>query len=134
MTELTIIDGGNRTLDLDKATVLHIHRATIFNGVRTWIVELFIDDMAKQERLVLKVHHRTTLAGRKPCHGSDEVTLYTLYGYDQAQGKWGPTERRADMEISWQNGRRLVNAIHELAQQHFYQLCPPEGAHWYRRK
>lgn len=132
MNQLTLVDGGSRTLDLNKATVIHLYPPRLHDGIRTEVAWLFIDDRAKQERLVLSVQHRTTLACRKPRWGSDSIELVTIFGYNPEKNNWGPTERRSDMEIDWKNGKRLLTAIQDLAMAEF--AAYNGGPHWYRRK
>lgn len=132
MEKLVIVDGGTRTLDLTKATIIHLHKPRLDGGVQTAEVWLFIDDVEKKERQVLKLLHRTTLAGRKPRWGEDSIQLTTIYGYDPEKKSWGPSERQSHMEIDWKNGKRLLAEIQDLALAHFDAYNG--GPHWYRRK
>lgn len=131
MERLTMVDGGSATLDLTKATIIHLHNPRFHDGIRTLEAWLFIDDKEKAQRQVLVVKHRTTLADRKPRWGSDSLKLTTIYGYDPEKNCWGPTERRSEMDIEWKNGKRLIDEIQDLALADFDAYRG--GPHWYRR-
>lgn len=131
MSKLLIIDGGTRTLELEQATVGYLRRPETRDNRRIETVDIYIDDVSRQERLVLKVRHTSTLAGNKPRGSMDEVTLYTIIGYNPERNSWGPEERRADLEISWENGDRLVREITEHVQANFSQF--DGGTTWYAK-
>lgn len=131
MEKLLIVDGGSRSLDLSLATIGHIYPPTFSSGRRYDEVHLYFDDKAKAQRLVLKVKHYSTLSGRKPKWGEDEVVLYTIDGYDPDKNQWGPSERRSELPIDWKNGARLLAEMTEHIRAHFTQYNG--GIHWYNR-
>lgn len=133
MTQLILIDGGSRTLDLARSTVITMERPNVYNGYRRHPVLLYVDDKERKERLVLKFEHVTTLTGNKPRkHPTTELGLTTIMGYDPDKNCWGPTERRSFMDIEWANSRRLLEEITAYRDLHF----EPYGRHvtWYRKK
>lgn len=129
MKPLILIDGGTRTLDLDKATVAFLRRPEPRDNRKVVTHEIYIDDVDAKERLVLKVRHTCTLAGNKPRGSRDEITIYTIIGYDPDKRRWGPEERSAYLEVSWENGKRLIDAITEHTKEAMDQFNG--GKTWY---
>lgn len=131
MSQLLIIDGGSRTLDTSKATIAHIYRPEYLNGQKREKVWFFIDDVEKQERLVLEVNHVSTLKGNKPKESRDRVVLTTIHGYNPEKNNWGPQQSISGLDISWKNGKRLIDEVTAHAQANFSQF--DGGTTWYAK-
>ena len=135
MTELTLLDGGSRTLDLTKAVLVRTPADQVSHQdkVRESAVELYLDDKQAQTRTVLQVTCTSTLKGRKPRSRASRATLTTIYGYDPDKNMWGPESRTSKTLLTWANAKRLIDAVRDLADREFE---PHKGDVYarYRRK
>lgn len=129
MSQLLIIDGGSRTLDLSQCHIGHIYKPEIRAGRRVEQLWLFFDDRAKEERLVLQLLHRSTHKGNEIRGTMSDIKLTSIFGYDPQKNRWGPTERHSDMQITFANGKRLVQEM--TAHIHATMNQFNGGAHWY---
>lgn len=121
MTELTLLDGGTRTLDLTKAVLVRTPADQVSHEdkARESEVELYLDDKQAQTRTVLRVTCMSTLKGRKPRSRASRASLTTIYGYDPDKNMWGPESRTSDTQLTWANAKRLIDAVRDLADKEF---------------
>ena len=66
MNQLTLVTGGDRTLDLSKVVCGHLYTPQLDCGQRRLELWLFEDDKQSKQRRVLVVQHFTTLGGGLP--------------------------------------------------------------------
>lgn len=121
MTELTLLDGGTRTLDLTKAVLVRTpaDQVNYLDKYRESEVELYLDDKQAQTRTVLRVTCMSTVKGNKPRSRASRASLTTIYGYDPDKNMWGPESRTSETALTWANAARLIDAVRDLAEEEF---------------
>lgn len=108
MSQLTLVTGGDRALDLSKVVCGHLYTPQLDCGQRRLELWLFEDDKHSQTRRVLVVQHFTTLGGGLPrSYCRHNLKLTTIYGYDPQKNCWGPEERTSRMEMEPKDAARL---------------------------
>lgn len=121
MTELTLLDGGTRTLDLTQAVLVRTpaDQVNYLDKYRESEVEMYLDDKQAQTRTVLRVTCMSTVKGNKPRSRASRASLTTIYGYDPDKNMWGPESRTSKTLLTWANAKRLIDAVRDLADKEF---------------
>ena len=130
MSQLTLVTGGDRALDLSKVVCGHLYTPQLDCGQRRLELWLFEDDTLKKQRRVLVVHHFTTLGGSLPrSYCRHNLKLTSIFGYDRERNCWGPEEQTAYHDLQPKDAARLYGEARAWIEANLVQY--QNGPHYY---
>lgn len=114
--QLTMIPTGNgQPINMAKVAVVSICNH-YFSGQPWRYVDIFEDDLDKQERRILRVRLPLTPKGKIKKSAEIEAEISLLMGYDAQKHRWGDTSyTNSRHDLTYADGKLILDVAEQVA-------------------